>query len=244
MPRFNSKRKARPQGFTLMECLLSVAVFGFISLAGLEFFDLARRSFLRLQSTEQIAADLFAAADVMTRDIHAAGAGLQTPCRLRLLDPLEREENSLLCRLSAEEVAFQDDLFPGQRDIPLSRSSSASKGCEICVFDGFKGERVLVVSASKSRLKLSSPLQNAYGGGVATILLIKKIAFYHDGKRQVLRRRVNRSPAQPLCEETDLFSFSWDESGQVLSILITAGGDHGLTYEANICPKNRRLLSR
>ena len=238
-----SKRRTT-KGFSLVECLIGMIIFGFISLAGMEFFDLARRSFIRLQSAEQAAADVFAAADVLTRDVHSAGAGLQGPCALRLVKPLAVEGDSLVGRLFAEELIFQGDLQDGQNEIPLHEPGAAARGGEICLFDAGKGETALIVEASKYSLKLSAPLKNSYRAEETVIILMKKLSFYYDKKNHVLRRRVNLSPGQPLCEQTDAFSFSWDEEEQILSFAITAGGNHGLSYNTKICPKNCRLLSR
>jgi prepilin-type N-terminal cleavage/methylation domain-containing protein len=237
------KRKTK-KGFSLVECLIGMTIFGFISLAGLEFFDLARRGFVQLQAAEQAAADVFAAADLLTRDVHSAGAGLQAPCALRLLRPLETEGDSLVCRLFVEELVFQGDLRAGQTEIPLLKPGTAARGGEICLFDAGKGETARLAEITKFRLKLSSPLRNPYRGEEAALILLKKIAFYHDGKKHVLRRRVNESPAQPLCEQTEAFSFSWDEKEQMLSFAISVGGDHGFVYKTTICPKNCRLLPR
>jgi prepilin-type N-terminal cleavage/methylation domain-containing protein len=236
--------KKSPDGFSLLECLIGIVLFGFISLAGMEFFDLSRRTFIQLQSSEQAATDVFAAVDIITRDIQAAGAELQKPVDFGLLIPVAEEGNNLLCLHFVEQITFQGDLFAGQTAIPLSRPSTASGGADICLFDSNKGERIRLSKGSKYLLNLSIPLENDYRSEQATIFLLKKIAFYHDKKSHVLRRRVNSSPAQPLCEQSDSFSFNWDAANQLLTMTLSAGGKNGIKYQTKICPKNCRMLFR
>lgn len=231
------------RGFSLLECVIGLSFFAFISLAGMEFFNLARERFLRFQSQEQTAADIFAAVDKLTIDLHAAGAGLQIPCSLGIIRPLETDGDELTCLTECQSLIPEGNLITGQTEIQLSFPASPASGQEICFFDRTKGEVIRIADSSKTSITLSAPLKYSYSQTETGIILLQKTAFFLDDKNHVLRRKVNASPAQPLCDPADTFTFKWDGNSKLLSFNISAGGENGLTYETTICPKNLQLLS-
>ncbi len=83
-------------GFSLLECLIGLALSLFIVCATLEFLASGQRQFLRLKDAEEAAQGALAALDKMSVDVLRAGEGLAAPAGLGVLEPVSETANGLL----------------------------------------------------------------------------------------------------------------------------------------------------
>lgn len=133
-----------------------------------------------------------------------------------------------------------DALNPGQTRVYLSSGSGLSSGKELCFFDNGKGECAVIQSVEPDSIVLTAPLQHSYMAGAYSLVLLRRIFYFQDG--QVLRRKVNDSPAQPLHEETASFVCSFDQAANLVRLSIEVQGQKEETYVLNVFPKNLALV--
>jgi len=228
-------------GFSLIECLISLSLFLIIVLSCLEFFTRTRNIFFKLKEKEEAREAVLAALDKMRTDLHQGGAGLIDPIQLGILEGIS-EDNVLLTILSKEkELSLCNDLIEGQTRIQLESTSGLKKGREICTFDSLNGEVLSISSVDKESIVLSSPLSLSFIKEETSIILIKKISLYLDEKNLTLRRKINSSPAQPLLEETSFFSFERDEASNLVKLRLQLKTNKEKFYEISVFPKNAAL---
>jgi competence protein ComGF len=134
-----------------------------------------------------------------------------------------------------------NDLVTGQTKIFLPSISKLKKKREICIFDALKGEVKTIVSAANKSIVISTPLDFSYSKDEIHIFLIKKIALFFSKNNQIIRRKVNSSPAQPLLENVALFDFSYSKTTNLVSLRISLKLNEEKEYEISIYPKNAAL---
>lgn len=231
-------------GFSLIETLISLSLFLIIILACLEFFGKTRNIFQKLKDKEDTREAVLAALDRISTDLQQAGAGLIDPIHLELLEGFS-EENGILIIFSREaELYLRNDLVMGQTRIQLENTDLFKKGRDICVHDSSGGEVKSVSSVDEESVVISSPLESSYIKDETSILLLRKISVFHDGKTRILRRRVNSSPSQPLLEEAAFFDFDLDKNANLIKLRIAANPDKEKIYEIAVFPKNTALAHR
>ncbi len=228
-------------GFSLIECLISLSLFLIIVLSCLEFFTRTRDIFFKLKEKEEDREAVLAALDKMRTDLHQGGAGLIDPVQLGILEGISEDSGSLTLYSKEKQLSLCNDLVEGQTRIQLENTSELKKGREICIFDSLNGEVLSVSSVDKESIVLSSPLSYSFIKEKASIILIKKISLYLDEKNLTLRRKINSSPAQPLLEETSFFSFESDEASNLVKLRLQLKTNKEKFYEISVFPKNAAL---
>ncbi len=236
-----NNRKNSQNGFSLIECLISLFLFLIIVLSCLEFFTRTRNIFFKLKEKEEDREAVLAALDMMRTDLHQGGAGLSDPIQLGILEGISEDSGTLIICSKESELSLCNDLVEGQTRIQLEDTSGLKKGREICIFDSLNGEVLSISSVDKESIVLSSPLSYSFIKEKASLFLIKKISLYLDEKNLTLRRKINSSPAQPLLEETSLFGFERDKAANLVKLRLQLKTNKEKFYEISLFPKNAAL---
>jgi hypothetical protein len=237
-------RKNSEKGFSLMESTLALALFLIVVLASLEFFGFTRSIFLKLKDKEETREAALAALDKMKADLLAGGSGLLEPIMLGLLEGITQEEGSLVILSKEKDLSPINDLLEGQTRIRLQSTTKVKKGREICIFDRTKGEVKSISRVSKKSIILSSPLGFSFLKEKTHVCLLKKISLFIDKDKQILRRRANSSPAQPLLEDAASFGFSFEKSSVLVRLHLALESNKEKIHEISVFPKNAALAFR
>jgi hypothetical protein len=237
-------RKNSEKGFSLMESVLALALFFIVVLASFEFFGFTRSLFLKLKTKEETREAAITALDKMRVDLLAGGSGLQKPIELGLLEGISQEEGALVILSREKNLSPLNDLLEGQTRIRLQSTSGLKKGREICIFDHHKGEVNSVSRADKKSIVLSSPLKHSFLEEKAQVSLLQKISFFLDKDKQILRRRTNSSPAQPLLEDAASFGLCYEKATNLARLYLTLKSNKEKKYEISVFPKNTALALR
>lgn len=231
------------KGFSLIESLISLSLFLLILLGSMECFSLARKHFLELKNKYERDESVHTSLDKMRIDLLAAGSGLHAPLALDLVKGIRIIDNTLIISSRDKILSPLGNLTPGQTQIPLAGTSGIKKGSLICIYNQDKGEAQSVSIVNRKSLLLVSPIQNTYLSGDYNLVLIKTVSFFLDRKQQILRRKVNSSPAQPLLEETAQFLSLYEETSHLINLSLSLVSHEEKKYEISVFPKNLGLAA-
>ena len=227
----------------MIESLLSLTLFLILVLASLEFFGFTRNLFLKLKNKEEIKEAALSALDKMKTDLLAGGSGLLEPIQLGLLEGITQNESTLIILIKEKNLSPLNDLVEGQTRIRLQSTYKLKKGREICIFDRSKGEVKSISRVDKKSIVLSSPLNFSYLKEKTYVFLLKKISLFLDKEKQILRRRINSSPAQPLLEKVTLFGFIYDKATNLARLRLALKSNREKEYEISVFSKNAALAA-
>jgi len=211
--------------------------------AALEISQASRKLFSRLKESQEFNHEIWAGLDRIRRDLNQAGYGLQECLLLGLLSGVQNEPSGLA--IFTKEASFQlsADLEAGSLIVPLPSSDLVSRGQIVAFVGEGKGEIAVAERVEKNRVVLNKPLHNDYYESSDQIIIIEKILYYLDQASQVLRRKVNLSPAQPLMEQ--VISFDWHiESLGLARVSLTFGGEKETVHEIKVATKNILLAQQ
>ncbi len=239
------------KGFSLIESLISLTLFLIIVVSSLEFFAYTRSHFKKLKDQQETNQDAYAALDKMRIDLLHGGSGLLIPSHLGLLDCIFENNGALNIYSKDMELPLLTDIISGQARILLNSTKKIKRDAELCIFDAYKGEVKSIASVNKDSLVFSSPLNFSYQQENTTIILLKKISLFLDEENKILRRKVNASPAQPLCEDVTFFNFNYQNLSNLAKLqfgLKSRSSENQSNkeriYELSVFPKNMALASR
>jgi len=235
------RRENLKKGYSLVESLLSLSLFLLIVLSSLQFFGFARRSFFKLKAAGEARESALSALEKMKFDVLHTGFGLLEPVRLGFLEGIKENEKTLILLSKDKDFRLLDELVPGQIKIPLDNTKGIKKKSEICIFDSKKGEVKRVFFLNRGNIVLSSPLNYRYSKEGSQLLLLKKISLFFDEKKQIIRRKVNNSPSQPLLEEVISFDFSYIKTANIVNLSLVLKSEKEKKYEISVFPKNISL---
>ena len=240
------KQEKSRKGFSLIESLISLTLFLIVVLASLEFFGFTRNLFLKLKNKEERKEAALSALDKMKTDLLTAGSGLLEPIQLGLLEGITENESTLVILSKEKSLSPLNDLVEGQTRIQLVSTKKVKRRREICIFDSTKGEVKSISSVSKKSIVLSSPLNFSFQKEKTSVFLLKKISLFLDKNKNILRRRVNSSPAQPLLEEVAMFGFNYEKATNLARLRVTfkSKSSKDKEYEIFVFPKNSALAAR
>jgi len=236
-------RKEQEKGFTLIESLISLSIFLLIVLAALEFFSFTRIHFFKLKEGQESHMAAYSALDKMKVDLFQAGAGLADPLKLELIEGIGIENNTLIINYRDKVLSSIDDIVQGQTSIRIDTSKDVKKLREICIFDHTKGEIKSISSVGQDIIILSDPLDFSYTAQNTNIVLLRKISLYLDEKTQILRRRVNASPSQPLLEGVFAFALEYKKTSNLVRLTLHLNTQEEEEFEILVFPKNMALVS-
>jgi len=224
-----------------MESLLSMSLFLVVILCSLECFAIIRTHFFDLKQEEENNCAAYAALDRMKTDIREAGYGLLLPIRMGIIQGISEEGGALVFISREKDIVFLGDLVKGQTWIPVENTDGIKKGHEVCFHSENLGEVLRVESVENNSLVMASPLSADYPHDGSCMSRLRRVSCYLDHKKNILRRKVNTSPAQPLVENIQDFVFSYEAGGNLLYIGIHLSSDMEKLYECTIYPKNTAL---
>ena len=234
----------KSRGFTLLECLIGLALSLFVVCACLEFFGAAQKHFYGLKEKEEAAQGAMAAIDKMKVDIVRAGQGLAGPAALGLIEAVSEDAGGLLILRTEDAFELAADVREGDVRLPLARLGALKAGREICLSNGAKGEVLVISSVADGAVILSSPLGADYAKDQASLFLIEKVSLTLEARQGVLRRKVNLSTAQPLLEDVRSADFLVDRAANLVRVRFGLKGQGDATYELCLFPKNPALAGR
>lgn len=224
-------------GFTLFESLLAVSLLVLILAGAIELSRFSKRFFFRLKDSQEFNQEIWAAQDLIRRDLASAGSGLSALISAGLISGLENEGMSLA--IYSEETSFPlpYEVASGSQIIELTTTDSFSRGQLIALIEESKAETATIEKIEKGRLILSKPALEGYKSGTARIIAVKKICYFLDEKTRILRRKVNLSPAQPLIEEVASLAWAIDPFG-FINISLTFNKELDAIHEIKMAAKN------
>ena len=231
------------KGFSLIECLISLSLFLIIVLACLEFLGKTRTLFVKLKDKEEAREGVLAALDKIRTDLQQGGSGLIAPTQLGLLEGISEDSGFLIILSREKELSLSNDLVEGQTRIQLESTSQLKKGRDVCFFDSLNGEIKTISWVDKGSMVISSPLEYSHFREKTSAILLRTVSVFLDGKKQVLRRKVNSSPAQPLLEEASSFSFDLDKAANLVRLRLAHSTNKEKFYEISVFPKNMGLAN-
>ncbi|MFC2160017.1 hypothetical protein ACFLRW_01255 [Acidobacteriota bacterium] len=234
-------RFAQKKGISLIENLVSMALFLFIIVGVLEVFSLSRDHFGEIKTSQEAHTAACSALDKIKTDLQQCGKGFSELLYPSIIEPLKSESNILTCRKVDMHISLENSLFAGQTRISLTSTSDFKKGKELYFSDSVHGEIQTISSVDDTSVSLSSPLINSYAVDGSELNLLNKISFYFDTNKKVLRRKVNSSPAQPLCEEIDAFECTYSPENNLVNIRLSLTINPEKIYEISVFPKNTAL---
>lgn len=231
----------RARGFSLLECVLGLALSLFVVCACFGFFLAAERSYFRLRDGEEAAQGALAALDKMRVDILRAGQGLAPAAALGLVEPVAETGGGLLVTRSERAFVLAADVAAGDSRVPLESVADLKPGREVLVSDAEGGEVRTVASVGGGAVTVSPPLSRGYAQPGASLQLLERVALTLDARQGVLRRRVNASTAQPLLENAGAAGFAFDRPANLVRVRFSLAPQGEDYYELCLFPKNTAL---
>lgn len=227
-----------PSGFSLLEVLLSTALFLLLFLFTMSIFQASKKqnSLQRAGMESQSAAAL--SLDKIQTEASHAGLGLSRAIDLDLVSGIEISEGILAVQSGTLSMTPPNDLFPGQIWIALENTSPFKKGRVICLLNEDQGEAKTLLRVEKDGFELDSSLSFTYRKDKTSLIAVETIMFYLEDHSGILRRKVNNSPAQPLCHETETFECNYDPFNNLLSLKMKMRNKKERVYERCFFPKN------
>jgi type II secretory pathway pseudopilin PulG len=232
----------KTRGFSVLETLISLTIFSIIVLGTLECFINARSYFLQMKNEHEANQSALSALDKIKTDISQSGKGLLTLSQLKVLKGISCEDNVLSIKICDQKFTSASSLYQGQTRIFFQDTRPLKKKRKICLFDSCKGEIKEISSVDPQSCLISTPLSHSYEKDHVSIVLLRELRFFLDKKKDIIRRKVNSSPAQPLLEETSEFLCSYEETKNLVKVFISLKNKKEVEYEAFIFPKNTALV--
>jgi len=231
------------KGISLIENLLSMTLFLFIFMGVLEVFSLSRDHFIKIKTSQEANTAACSALDKIKTDLQKCGRGFTELNFTGIVKPLTADSNILTCRSVEKSFSLKNPLTAGQTRIPLTSTVDFKKGKELYFADSIHGEIQTISSVDSTGVVLSSSLINSYSADESGLYLLNNIFFYFDKNKKILRRKVNASPAQPLCEEVDSFECSYSPDTNLVKIYLSLMIYPENVYEISVFPKNTALYA-
>jgi prepilin-type N-terminal cleavage/methylation domain-containing protein len=232
------------RGFTLVECLVGLALSLIVVTAGLQFFGSAQRLFLDLKEREESGQAALSAVDRMRIDLLHAGSGLAEETAMGLVEPVRASVAELRTVCLEKNLALAGDVAAGESSLLLESSADIAAGQAVALRDGPTGEIRTVAAIEGVTVVLDSPLGAGYAAATAVLALLENVAYFRDVTTRVLRRRVNASPAQPLLDDTVSVSWSHDPEARLVAIRIEIAAEGATSYGTTVFLKNPALAGR
>lgn len=229
------------RGFTLVECLIGLALSLVVVTAGFGAYMTLQRAFLRLEARETSGQSALAAVDRMRIDLLHAGAGLFEEVRLGLLEPVAAGAGELRTVTLDRPLALAMDAGAGDTRLVLASTAGVSAGRRLALRSGPDGEVRTVVRVEGASVVLNGPLAAAYPAGEAALALLETVAYFLDDAAGILRRRANASPAQPLTESVAAAEWSYDTEAGLAAVRIELTVEGAHAHGTTVFVKNAAL---
>ncbi len=230
-------------GFTLIECLLGLALSLFVISAGLESYVRTQKAFAGLKAREEADQAALAALDRMRADLLRAGLGLVPEMDLGLVAAAETDPAELRLMSVEKELHLAAEAEAGGTRLPLTSTADIVAGQRIALREGAAGEVRTVVRLETGAAVLEAPLERADAPETAALSLLELVTYFLDGPACILRRRVNAAPAQPLLENAAAAAWVPDPSAPLVRVRLELAVKGVHPHEATIYLKNAALAA-
>ena len=205
-------------GFTLIECLLGLALSLFVISTGLEFFARAQAAFCRLKAREEAGQAALAALDRMRIDLLHAGRGLSPEVGLGLVEAAEATADELRTTSLEKRLQLASEAHAGDTRLSLASAADIAGGQGVALRNGTAGEVRTVIRVDAGAVALDAPLEGTYAPETAIVSLLERVTYFLDRPARILRRRVNTSSAQPLLEGAAAAIWNLDPAAPLVRI--------------------------
>lgn len=230
----------KKRGISVIENLISLTLFLILVLGALEILFISNKHFFKLKEDQETKSAARAALEKIKTDLRNCGLGFVDLPLPGIAQPISVENNTLILKHTMESFSLPEPLSSGQTTIPNITNITPKKGQEICFLDEEKGEILTVSSVTETTFTLASPLKNSYESN-STVFLIYKLTFYLDKSKAILRRKVNASPAQPLCEQVQSFECHIQPLTNMVRLRLSLKPFPENIHEISVFPKNAVL---
>ncbi len=234
----------RKGGFSLVECLLGMALSLFIMTSSLQFFGLAQKVFFRLKEREEAGQGALAALDKMRIDLLHAGQGLAGELALGLVAAAQATEDELRMTSLEKPLMLTGTARAGDIRLFLASTADIASGQEICLSDGQTGEVRTVARVERGAVVLGEPLERGYSPATATVSLLENVSYFLDGPARILRRRVNAGSAQPLLENIAAAIWICDPEARLVRVRLELSVKGAHPHETTVFLKNSALAEK
>jgi len=232
----------RKGGFSLVECLLGMALSLFVITSSLQFFGLAQKVFFRLKEREEAGQGALAALDKMRIDLLHAGRGLAGEMALGLVDAARATDDELRTTSLEKPLMLTGTARAGDIRLLLASTADIAFGQEICLSDGSAGEVRTVAAVEHGAVSLREPLERDYSLDTAVVSLLENVAYFLDGPARILRRRVNSGSAQPLLENIAAAIWLYDPEARLVRVRLELSVEGAHPHETTVFLKNPALV--
>ena len=230
----------RKGGFSLLECLLGMALSLFVISSSLQFFGLSQKVFFRLKEREEAGQGALAALDKMRIDLLHAGQGLAGEMALGLVEAAQATEDELRTTSLEKPLMLTGTVRAGDIRLLLASTADIASGQEICFSDGREGELRRVERVERGAVILGEPLEHDYLD-TAAVSLLENVSYFLDGPARILRRRVNAGSAQPLLENIAATSWICDPEALLVRVRLELSVEGVHHHETTVFLKNPAL---
>lgn len=231
----------RRPGFSLIESLIGLSLTLAILVASLAAFNIGRRVFFKLKSSEDERLSALAALDKARLDVADAGEGLGVPLAQGLLAGLKLSGSELEVESLDESLTLTADIAAGSTRVACLGSGDVAKGRIVCLQDGDACEVQTVKSTGKGYLVCAAPFGRSYKKDEAQALLVGEVRYYLDSG--TVRRKANNSSAQPLVEDVAAWDVRAGDNPSLITISLVFKGKER-THEISVLAKNMALLEK
>jgi type II secretory pathway pseudopilin PulG len=231
----------RKDGFSLIECLLGMALSLFIITSSLQFFGLAQKVFFRLKEREEAGQSALAALDKMRIDLLHAGRGLAGELALGLVAAARATDEQLQTTSLEKPLMLTETAHAGDIRLLLASTADIASGQEICLSDGQTGEVRTVARVERGAVVLGEPLECGYSPATAIVSLLENVSYFLDGPARILRRRVNAGSAQPLLENIAAAIWICDPEARLVGVRLELSVKGARPHETTVFLKNSAL---
>lgn len=198
------------EGFSLMEFMVAMTItLMLLTLIVSQASLLGQRSARIMDSQERLEA-LFNTVDFFKSDISSCGMRLQEAQTLLPSLCCETAPRKLTIRLGTASEVLSKAVAANSQYLDLAAPDAFADGKTVLVYDPesslFEWNRIR--KRTQERLTLENRLQNDYPSG-SRVIVVKSVTYQHDPSRQLLSRKVDRAPAQPMLEQVKDFYFTF-----------------------------------
>ena len=234
----------RKNGFTLIECLLGLALSLFVISTGSNSSSGPRRPSSGSRRGRRRA---------RRRSRRSTGCGSTSSTPAAASPPKSgsgsskrrrRPPRSSGRRTLEKALTLAADSHAGDTRLPLASTADITAGQQLALREGAAGEVRTVVRVDAGAVIIDAPLERGYSQGNSSLCLIERVTYFLDGTARILRRRVNASPAQPLLEGAAGAEWSLDAAAHLVRIRLELDTEGAHPHEATVFLKNPALAEK
>jgi type II secretory pathway pseudopilin PulG len=231
----------RQGGFTLIDCLIGMALSLLIVTSGVQFFGLTEKAFARLKEREEAGQAALAALDRMRIDLLHAGRGLVGEIGLGLVEAVRATGDDLRTVELGKALTPAAEPEAGDVRLLLSSTSDIAAGLEISFCRDGAGEVRTVTAVEAGAVVLDGPLERGYPAASSAVSLLESVTYFLDAPSRILRRRVNSGSAQPLLENAASAAWLYNPNASIVRVRLELNVEGVPAHETTVFLKNPAL---